>query len=157
MSSTSELHIQIQDELFNTIHQVEEGELSHLDALIKMRQNKAQAEKTIEIVKAFETDFHQQIANKADEYGGKYQGYEIKAVNGRKTFKFDGVPEVKEAEKSVKELKDKYQSAFENYQKGNQITEEVNGVLHWADADSFLHPFPEFTVGASYFTVKKAK
>lgn len=157
MSKNSELHIQIQDELFNVVRQVEEGELSHLDALIIMHQNREEAEKTLAIIKEFSSNNLNEIANKAEEYKGKYNGYEIKSVNGKKLYKYDDIAEVTELEESVSAIKEKFKSAFENYQKGNQLTETVDGVLHWIDGDGFLHPFPELNYGASYITVKKLK
>ena len=157
MGYNSELHIQLQDELISLSNKAENGDISNLDALIHMRQHREQFEKSLAIIKDFEDSKIQEIANESAQYPEGYRGFEIKMVNGRKTYKYDGIEEISVSEQATKVLKDKYQSAFENFQKGNQITEEVDGVLHWADADGFLHPFPELTFGKSYLTVKQKK
>ena len=157
MSYNSELHVQMQDQLLQMAEQVYEGELSHLDALITMRQHKEQLEKSLDIIKHYETENLNEITNKADEYKGKYLGYEIKSVSGRKSYSFKGIIEVENAEQEKKRIEEKYKSAFDGFQKGTVLTEEVDGVLHWIDSDGFLQPFPELSIGKSYLTVSKAK
>lgn len=112
MIRSSELFLQIREELANTQQQVENGELSNLDGLIRMREAKEQAEKVLEDVKIFEDNRINEIAHDAEQYGGKYQGYEIKSVNGRKTYSFKGIPEIEQASQHVSTLQDKYKNAF---------------------------------------------
>jgi len=158
MGYNSELYIQIQDELINTINQVEEGEFSHLDALISFQQSKEQLEKSLEIIKNFQTDKMNEISDKASEYGGKYQGYEIKSVSGRKLFSFKGIEEYDQIENTKKQIEEKYKSAFDGFQKGTVTAEYDEGrAIGWYDPEGVLQPFPELTVGKSYITVSKAK
>lgn len=157
MIRSSELFLQIREELANTQNQVEEGELSNLDALIIMRQAKEQAEKVIEDVKIFEDSRINEIANDAEKYGGKYQGYEIKSVNGRKTYNFKGIPQIEEANKVVATLQDKYKNAFEGAVKGTVQVVEEEGVKMWVDSDGEMHPLPELNTGKSYLTIKQLK
>lgn len=157
MGSTSEMFIQIQDELINTKLQVEEGELSNLDGLIKLRQAKEEAEKVLEIVKSFEDERINEIANEAESYKGKYCGYEIKSVNGRKNYNFKGIPEIEEIQSKASELQDKYKNALEGFIKGTVQTVDEDGVKYWVDADGQLNPFPELSYGKSYITVNKPK
>jgi len=157
MSKNSELHIKIQDELLSVINQVQEGELSNLDALIIMRQNREQAEKTIEITKEFETERLNQIATDAEANGGKYCGFDIKAVNGKKLWNFKGIPQLQKLESEVKETAAKFVSAFDGFQKGTVQTTEVDGVRMWIDENGEVQPFPELSYGKSYLTVTKSK
>lgn len=157
MIRSSELFLQIREELANTQNQVEEGELSNLDALIIMRQAKEQAEKVIEDVKTFEDSRINEIANDAEQYGGKYQGYEIKSVNGRKTYSFKGIPEIEIATGVVSELQDRYKNAFEGAIKGTVQVIDEDGKKMWVDSNGEMHPLPELNIGKSYLTVKQLK
>jgi hypothetical protein len=149
--------LQIQEELRHIHEQATEGELSNLDALIKMRKTKTEAEKVLEIIKEFENDRLQEISNEAESYGGKYQGFEIKQVNGRKLYDFSTCPIVKEREQAKKDAEEFYKSGFEGYQKGVVQAKEVNGVLHWIDVDGDLQPFPVLNIGKSFIQVKEIK
>ena len=154
---TKDYFMQLQEELQQTHELCENGELSNLDALIKMRNAKAQAESILETVKKFEDDRLNEISNEAEKYGGKYCGYEIKAVNGRKGFNFKGIEEIEAKDTEKKQLEEKYKSAFDGFQKGTVQTTEVDGVRYWIDTDGELKPFPELTIGKSYLTVKQSK
>lgn len=154
---SKDLFLQISEELTLTHDQVIEGELSNLDGLIKMREAKKNAESILEQVKKFEDERLQEIANEAEANDGKYCGLEIKMVNGKKLYKFDHISEIKEIEAKAKEEKDRFQNAFESYQKGLIQTTDVDGVLHWIDDAGELHLFPELNYGKSYLMVKESK
>jgi|688.fasta_scaffold286752_2 hypothetical protein len=153
--TNDELFISIQEDLLITSEQAKEGELSNLDALIKMRKAKEKAEKVLEIVKNFEDDRFNEITNEAESYKGIYCGFEIKSVNGRKMYNFKGISEIEEKEVEQKQLKEKYQSAFDGFQKGTVQTVVENDVRYWIDDNGELKPFPELTIGKSYLTVKQ--
>ena len=153
--TNDELFISIQEDLLLTSEQAKEGELSNLDALIKMRKAKEKAEKVLEIVKIFEDDRFNEITNEAESYKGIYCGFEIKSVNGRKMYNFKGISEIEEKEVEQKQLKEKYQSAFDGFQKGTVQTVVENDVRYWIDDNGELKPFPELTIGKSYLTVKQ--
>jgi len=154
---SKDLFMQVQEELHYLHQQTIEGEISNLDALIKMRQAKTEAEKVLEIVKDFENDRLQEISNEAESYGGKYCGFEIKQINGRKLYDFSTCPVVKEREQAKKDAEEFYKSGFEGYQKGVVQAKEVNGVLHWIDVDGDLQPFPVLNIGKSFIQVKEIK
>ena len=157
MGKSAELFLQIQEELVNTHTQVQEGELSNLDGLIAMRKAKAEAEKVLEIVSNFESERQNEIVNEAVNYPEGYCGYKVSLVNGRKLFSFKGIAEVEELEKQAKAEKDRFQTAFESFQKGLIQTSEVDGVLYWIDDNGELHKFPEMNVGKSYLKVEQTK
>lgn len=157
MSKTKEMFLSIREELLNTHNQVTEGELSNLDGLIRMREAKKEAEAILEDVKLFEDSRLQEIANEAEANGGKYCGFEIKMVNGRKLYNFSHIDEIKEIEAKAKEQKDRFQNAFEAFQKGLIQTTDIDGVLHWIDDNGELHLFPELNYGKSYLNVKAIK
>lgn len=154
---TQDYFIQVQEELLYIHSQAQEGELSNLDALIKMRKAKQQADKVLEIVKTFEDERLNEISQEAESYNGKYCGFEIKSVNGRKTFNFKGISEIEEKENEKKQLQEKYQSAFDGFQKGTVQTVVENDVRYWIDENGELKPFPELSIGKSYLTVKETK
>jgi hypothetical protein len=149
-----ELFLQIQEELLQINEQAQEGELSNLDALIKMRNAKAEAEKVLEITKVFEDTKLNEISQEAEAYNGVYCGYEIKAVNGRKMYNFKGISEIDQKLNEKAELEEKYKSAFDGFQKGTVQTTVVEDVRYWIDENGELKPFPELTIGKSYLTVK---
>jgi hypothetical protein len=156
MGKTSELYIQLQDELINTIHQIDNGELSHLDALIEMRKHRKAAEMIIEITKDFEQINIDKIAELAEQYGGNYKGHEIKHVNGRTTYECKGIPEYDALSVELKKVADKYKSAFIGVQKGIVQTTNVDGATYWVDENGELHPLPEIKITKSYITVGSA-
>jgi len=157
MSRSKDLFMEIREELLNTHNQVIEGELSNLDGLIKMREAKKQAETILEDVKRFEDERLQEISNEAEANGGKYCGLEIKMMNGRKLYSFGHISEIKEIEAQAKEQKDRFQNAFESFQKGLIQTTDVDGVLHWIDDNGELHLFPELNYGKSFLMVKEIR
>jgi len=149
-----ELFMQVQEELLQINEQAQEGELSNLDALIKMRNAKAEAEKVLEIVKVFEDDNLNKITQEAEAYNGVYCGYEIKSVSGRKSYNFKGIEEIDQKLNEKSQLEEKYKSAFYGFQKGTVQTTVVEDVRYWIDENGELKPFPELTIGKSYLTVK---
>jgi hypothetical protein len=154
MGQTSELHIQLQDELINTINAVDNGNTTPLDALLYLRNHRQALELSIEITKQFEEQYFDKIVENAEQYGGKYKGHEIKAVNGRKIYDCTNVPEYQKASAEVKKIADKYKSAFEGVQRGIVQITTVDGVQYWVDENGELQPFPELKHGKSYLTIK---
>ena len=157
MGKSAELFLAIREELLNTHNQVLEGGLSNLDGLIQMRKAKQQAEAILEDVKRFEDERLNEISQEAESYNGKYCGFEIKSVAGRKLYNFKGIEDVEQAKSTVSQLEDKYKNAFEGFQKGTVQTTEVEGVRYWIDSDGELKPFPELNVGKSFLQVKEVK
>ena len=94
MSKANEMFLEIQSELLEIENQVIEGELSNLDALIKMRNARTQADKINEIVKTFEDNRINEIANEASQYPEGYCGFEIKMVNGKELYSFKNIPQI---------------------------------------------------------------
>jgi len=72
-------------------------------------------------------------------------------------YGFKTIAEVNQLEQQLKLTKDKYQNAFEGYQKGIVQTANDNNQLMWIDETGELKPFPELTFGKSYITVKVKK
>lgn len=159
MSKSSEMFIQIQDELINATNQAQDGEKSHLETLLYMRGIKKQAETTLEIIKDYEDKNIQEISQEASKFQNKYQGFEITEVAGRKSFVFNGISEIEEKKQEVKDLEDKYKSAFNGFQKGTvqTTTDEETGERFWIDENSEIKPFPELNIGKSYLKVIEEK
>jgi hypothetical protein len=157
MGANSNLFLEIREQLQQVYNQVQEGELSNLDGLIEMRKAKQQAELILEDVKRFEDERLNEISQEAESYNGKYCGFEIKSVQGRKMYSFKGIEDVEQAKATVSQLEDKYKNAFEGFQKGVVQTTEVDGFLYWVDSDGELKPFPELNIGKSFLQVKEKK
>lgn len=149
MGATKQLHEQIQDALFSTVHLASEGELTNLDALIRMREDRAELEKSLEIIKEFENEKVNDIANEASRYPDGYHGFMISVSNGRKTFSFKGIPEWEQAEQEKKRVEDKYKSMFDA---------KVKGAVHAnVSEDGEELPLPDLSIGKSFVTIKPAK
>ncbi len=149
MGKYSEMHIALQDEIMNLSHRAVEGELSNLDALIEMRKHREEFEKGLALIKDFEDTRINEIANEVEQYNGVYQGFEIKLVNGRKTYSFNNIPAWVEAEENKKNIEDQYRLMFEAKSKGlphANISEDGEEL-----------PLPEVSYGKSYLTVKAKK
>lgn len=157
MSKIKELFLQIHEECLYTKEQVFNGELSNLEGLIKLREAKKEAEVVMDIVKSFEDERLNEISQEAEQYNGKFRGFEIKSVNGRKSYSFKGIPEIEQVSSMLSSTQEKYKNAFEGFQKGTVQTVEENGVRMWIDSDGQLNPFPELTIGKSYITLKQLK
>ncbi len=155
MGQAKEMFTLIQEELINISNQCENGELSHLDALIEMRKAKKQADQILEIVKSFEDENINEISSEAESYKGLYMGFEIKHVSGRQMYSFKGIEEISEVETKKKDLEEKYKSAFIGFQKGTVQTTIEDDVRYWIDENGELKPFPELNIGKSYLTVKE--
>lgn len=149
MGKFSEMHIALQDEIMNLSNQAGEGELSNLDALIKMRKHKEEFEKGLALIKDFEENKINEIATEAEQYNGVYQGFEIKMVNGRKSYNFKNIPEWNEAEETKKKVEEKYKMIFEAKAKGLDYANISN--------DGEELPLPEVSYGKSYLSVKTKK
>ena len=157
MSKASEMFLEIQTELLDIENQVVEGELSNLDGLIKMRNARTQAEKVLEIVKTFEDNRLNEIANEASQYPDGYCGFEIKMVNGKELFNFKNIPQIVKLDNDKKELEDKFKTAFKGIVKGVVQTTEEDGVKYWIDENSEMQPIPELNIGKSYLLVKEKR
>ena len=152
---TEDYFMAIQEELNITFQQCEEGELSNLDALIKMREAKEKAEIILSFVKKFEDDRINEISNEAESYKGTYCGFEIKMVNGRQMYSYKHIPQISEIENSKKTIEDKFKNAFIGFHKGTVQTTTIEDVKYWIDENGELNLFPELSIGKSFLTVKK--
>ena len=149
MGKYSDMHIALQEEIMNLSHQAEEGELSNLDALIEMRKHREEFEKGLALIKDFEDTKINEIANEASQYPDGYRGFEIKMVNGRKTFNYKGIPAWIEAEENKKKIEEQYRLMFEAKAKG---LPHAN-----VSEDGEELPLPEVNYGKSYLAVKEKR
>jgi len=159
MGASSEWHISMQDELINTVHQAEEGELSNLDALIELRDNRKHLETGLEIIKQFEDEKINEIASEAHNYPEGYKGVKVTLTNGRKMYSYKGIPEVESHLTEVKKAEEKYRAAFDGVQKGIiEVVESEDGSKGWVDTTTGdILPFPEVNYGKSFLTVKQTR
>ena len=139
------MFLEIQSELLEIENQVIEGELSNLDALIKMRNARTQADKINE------------ISNEASNYPEGYCGFEIKMVNGKELYSFKNIPQIVQLDNDKKALEDKFKTAFKGIVKGVVQTAEEDGVKYWIDENSEMQPIPELNIGKSYLLVKQKR
>lgn len=154
---SKELFYDLQEQMASKFNDVEFGDVSALDTLLYMREIKDYCEKTIEVAKQFEEQFSDLIAKESESFGNIYKGHEIKLVNGRKMYSFKMISEVESIESQLKQTKEKYQKAFEGFQKGIVQTVQENDKTYWIDDNGELKEFPELSYGKSYLTVKLKK
>lgn len=154
---SKELFYDLQEQMASKFNDVEFGDVSALDTLMYMREIKDYCEKTIEVAKQFEEQFIDLIAKESESFGNIYKGHEIKLVNGRKMYSFKMISEVESIESQLKQTKEKYQKAFEGFQKGIVQTVQENDKTYWIDDNGELKEFPELSYGKSYLTVKLKK
>lgn len=149
MGRTSEMAIAIQDEIINTARNAENGNISHLDALLYMRGIRKELEDGISLIKDFETNNYERIADEAEDYPDGYQGHEIQIRNGRKTYDFKGIPEWEEANENKKSVEDKYKS---------MLNAKINGAVHAnVSEDGEDLPLPKINYGNGSIVVKQKR
>ncbi len=161
MGRTSELHIQMQDELIQIGRRAENGEITHLDAVLAMREEKKQLEQSIEIISEFERENIDNIANEASKYPDGYNGNSI-TIGSRTSYSFRNIPEITEIENQKKSAEQKYKAAFDGFQKGIVQTSRIDETnpdspLGWIGEGGEILPFPEVNNGKSFVTVKQLK
>ena len=92
--------------------------------------------------------------NEVEKYQNEnYKGFKVSVVQGRKMFDFKGIKEYSEKQKELKEIEDKYKSAFEGVQKGTVQIEGEN----WIDQNGEILPLPKISYGKSYIKLEKSK
>lgn len=109
---------QLKDKFLKIIEQVESGDINYLDATIEVRKMKLELNELLNNLNAFESEYYNEIEMEAQEYQNEYKGAKFEFRSGRKMFDFKGIDEVDKANQRLKEVKQKYQSAWENNQKG---------------------------------------
>lgn len=105
-------------DILNLIQRAEDGEMSLLDAVIQLRKIKESCDSTLSFIKEFEDKYKDQIETEASAYQNEYKGATFEFRAGGKMFSFKGISEIEQKEAELKALKDRYQSAWENKQKG---------------------------------------
>jgi hypothetical protein len=147
MGKYSEMHIALQDEIMNLSYLAGEGELSNLEALIEMYGHKKEFEKSLSLIKDFEDTKIHEIANEASQYPEGYHGFEVKMINGRKTFNYKNIPAWIEADNEKKRIEDQYRAMFEAKAKGLPHA----NVSHEGEE----LPLPEINYSKSYLVIKQ--
>lgn len=127
MGATSELFIQMQDELVNVCEQVENGDIEILDAVVQMRKQRSFHEEMLKEIGNFENQYFNEIENSAKEYQNEFRGAKFEFRGGRKTFDFKGIKEIETANTKLKDAKSKYQLAWEMNQKGQVSVDPDTG------------------------------
>lgn len=118
MGFNSELHIQMQDELMNTIKMVENGDMGMLDAFIRMEEERKQLETSLEIIKSFKDDHLDTVAELASEQPNGYMGYKFEVRNGGRMYSFKHIPEWQRYQEALKNCEERHKQAFIAKEKG---------------------------------------
>jgi len=149
MGANSELYTKIQDEIINTIHEVEEGNIGYLDGLIILEDERKHLENSIAMIRDFKDDNFQEIENESSDYPEGYKGYKVEIRNGGQSFSYKKIPEWQKVEKQKKEVESRYKAMFEAKEKGllhANISEEGEEL-----------PLPEVKYRKSSIILKKKK
>jgi|SRR5690606_22348486 len=118
MGFNSELHIQIQDELMNTINKVDNGDVGLLDAFIQMEEERKQLETSLAIIKSFKDENLDSIAEESKEYPDGYMGYKVEIRNGGRMYSFKHIPEWQTYQEALKNCEERHKQAFIAKEKG---------------------------------------
>ncbi len=119
MGATSEMYIKIQNEMMHTVAQAQNGNITHLDALIALEQHRPQLDISMAIIKEFKSDHFDDIAQEAAEHKEGYKGYVVETRNGGTSFDYKHIPEWQNAEHIKKQIEAKYKSMYAAKQNGN--------------------------------------
>lgn len=119
MGANSELHIQLNESIQNTINDYNEGNIQVLDAFVILENERKQLDSHLATIKAFKDEFFYEAAEAAEEHKDGFKGHSIEVRNGGRTYVYKDIPEWKEAEKYKKDIESKYKAMFEAIQKGN--------------------------------------
>lgn len=129
MGVSKDLFISMQEALVDTIERTENGYINHLDAVIELRKQKSFHEEMLKSISEFESENYNEIELQAKDYDNKYKGVKFEFRNGRKTFDFSKIEEVKIADANLKEIKKKYQTAWDSVQKGITPVDDSTGEI----------------------------
>lgn len=127
MIRSKDLFLELQQEFVNQCYQVENGEISVLDALIGMRKTRNECEKIIQNIKDFETEKSNEIEMEAAQWNGKYKNAKIEIRNGGLSYDFSKIQEHQWAKENLAEIEEKYKIAYQNKLKGFAMIDEATG------------------------------
>lgn len=124
MGKMSELHAKMQDELMNQNMLVENGEISFLDALIYMEEERRYLEDSLAIIKGFKADNLEDIQNEASEFKDGYRGHLFEVRSGGMMYNYKHIPEWQTYSKALKDCEARHKQAFLSSQKGLIVATE---------------------------------
>ena len=118
-----------------------------LKTAIELQKLSDELSELLNLIKMFSEEHIEEISQESEDYGGVFEGYEIKKRNGRKMISYKNVPEWKEAEKTKKQIEAKYKAMLSAIEKGlgNANISEDGEVLE----------LPEVTYSKSGISYKK--
>lgn len=127
MIRTKDLFMQMQEDFVNTCNDVENGNISVLDAVIHFRRQKEVHEQMLENIKAFEAENIEQIEQEASYNQNQYKGAKFEFRGGGKSFNFKNIQEWEYAKDNLKEIEEKYKAVYLNKEKGLATYDETTG------------------------------
>lgn len=138
----------LQDEIIEISNNAREGEISHLEAVIKLRGIRKMFEDGLSLIKDYESECYSEIEQEAKEYGNEFNGHKFEFRAGRKMFSFKGVPAWIDLEAKKKAVEAEAKAAFTLYQKTGDrpITE-----------DGELLALPEISYGKGSLVVQAVR
>lgn len=111
------------------IEEVDNGNTSYLDAVLKLRKYKEFFDSQLSKIKEWEDKNKGFIQAEAEDYGNEYKDAKFEFRSGGRIFKFDHIKEIADTKNQLKSLEDKYRMAWENKQKGLLNVTEDGEVL----------------------------
>lgn len=149
MGKTKELYTELQDELINQSNLVENGEISFLDALIYMEEERRYLEDSLAIIKEFKADNLDDISNEASEFKDGYRGYKFEIRSGGRMFNFKHIPEWQTYDSGKKDCEARYKAMLDAKLKGSTFANVTE--------DGEELPLPKITYRKSSLIIKKQK
>ena len=127
MIRTKDLFMQMQEDFVNTCNDVENGNISVLDAVITLRRQREIHEQMLENIKAFEAENIEQIEREASYNQNQYKGAKFEFRGEGKSFSFKNIKEWEYAKDNLKEIEEKYKNVYLNKEKGLATFDESTG------------------------------
>ena len=125
----SEFKNNLKDEIINICEDYKGGNIEILEAVLALRRLKTDCEAILKDISSFESEYYNEIELSSKEYNNQFRGARFEFRNGRKTFDFTKIAEIIRANKTLKDLKKKYQVAWEMKQKGIAPVDEETGEI----------------------------
>lgn len=118
MGASKRLFEQVQNEVLGFVSDLENGELSHIDFFIKIKEQQKQCEEAAKTCKAAIDENIEMIASQAKEYPEGKNGYQFEVRNGSRRWDFKGCPLWDQKKEELKSEEDKLKLAWNSSMKG---------------------------------------
>lgn len=142
-----ETHKDLRDRIAQQIDDCEIGESNYLDCFISLRDERAELQRSLDLIKSFEQANHTYISDAISQIPEGYMGFDFEIRGGRTMFDYKHIPEWRIYDKGKRECEQKYKQAFLSRQNNLMVASE--------DGEELIYPTVNY--GNGYIIMKKKK